>query len=69
MDMANAAIRGDNVAQISKLIDKYQTFNVSMNLMLNVFLNRQNNFVKNLNLLRLIEKQNKIEKLLELKIS
>lgn len=24
MDMANAAIRGDNVAQISKLIDKYQ---------------------------------------------
>lgn len=55
--------------KLVNLLISIKIFNVSMNLMLNVFLNKQNNFVKNLNLLRLIEKQNKIEKQLELKIS
>lgn len=53
--------------KLVNLLISIKIFNVSMNLMLNVFLNKQNNFVKNLNLLRLIEKQNKIEKQLELK--
>lgn len=69
MDMANAAIRGDNVAQISKLIDKYQNIQREHELDVERVSQQTEQLRQEFELAKIDRKQNKIEKLLELKIS
>ena len=66
--MAIAAITGDNVAAISKLIKKFQKKKTLMNNNLNKWNNKLNKCVKNLNLKRLQLKEKKIERLSNLKV-
>lgn len=69
MDMANAAIRGDNVAQISKLIDKYQNIQREHELDVERVSQQTEQLRQEFELAKIDRKQNKIEKQLELKIS